>query len=68
MFFIFGFVFIGLLISAVFPREGEKNPEAQIRIGAGDDVSGILMRETVENLGESYAIHEEMESASFQDC
>ena len=35
--FIVGFVFIGLLVSAVFPKEREKNPEAQIRIGAGDD-------------------------------
>ena len=55
-------------MSAVFPKEREKNPEAQIRIGAGDDVSGILMEETVENLGEEYAIYKELESTSFQDC
>lgn len=66
--FIVGFVLIGLLVSAVFPKEREKNPEAQIRIGAGDDVSGILMEETVENLGEEYAIYKELESTSFQDC
>ena len=37
--FLVGFVFIGLLVSVVFPEEREKNPEAQIRIGAGDDVA-----------------------------
>lgn len=54
-------------VSSVSKRE-RKNPEAQIRIGAGDDVSGILMEETVENLGEEYAIYKELESTSFQDC
>ncbi len=66
--FLVGFVFIGLLVSVVFPEEREKNPEAQIRIGAGDDVAGILMEETVDDLSETYAVFETLESTSFQDC
>lgn len=66
--FIIGFVSIGVLISVLFPSEREKNPEAEIRIGAGDDVSGILMEETTENLGGDYTVHESLESTSFQDC
>lgn len=66
--FIIGFVLIGVLISVLFPSEREKNPEAEIRIGAGDDVSGILMKETTEDLSEGYTVHESLESTSFQDC
>lgn len=66
--FIIGFVLTGSLISIVLPSEREKNPEAEIRIGAGDDISGILMKETMENLSERYTVHESLESTSFQDC
>ena len=66
--FIIGFVTVGLLISVVFPKEREKNDNALIRIGAGDDVSGILMKETIEELSGQYQIEESLESTSFQDC
>ena len=66
--FIIGCVLIGVFISVLFPSEREKNPEAEIRIGAGDDVSGILMEETTEDLSKGYTVHESLESTSFQDC
>ncbi len=67
-FFMIGFVIAGLLVSVIFPAEQKGNPKAQIRIGAGDDISGILMEETVASLGEDYTVHETVESTSFQDC
>lgn len=62
------FVAAGLLISVVFPKEEKRNADALIRIGAGDDVSGILMEETVDELSQSYTIKESLESNAFQDC
>lgn len=62
------FVVVGLLISVVFPKEEKRNADALIRIGAGDDVSGILMEETVDELSQSYTIKESLESNAFQDC
>lgn len=67
-FFIIGFVLIGLFISVAFPKEKEKNDAALIRIGAGDDVSGILMEEIVDDLSKQYKIEDSLESSSFQDC
>lgn len=66
--FIIGFVLTGLLIGVFFPREEKKNPEALIRIGAGDDISGLLMEETVTGLRGKYQISDTMESTSFGDC
>lgn len=62
------FVVAGLLISVVFPKEEKRNADALIRIGAGDDVSGIMMEETVDELSQSYTIKESLESNAFQDC
>ena len=62
------FVVVGLLISVVFPKEEKRNADALIRIGAGDDVSGILMEETVDELSQSYTIKESLEGNAFQDC
>lgn len=62
------FVVVGLLISVVFPKEEKRNADALIRIGAGDDVSGILMEETVDELSQSYTIKESFEGNAFQDC
>lgn len=66
--FMVTFVVAGLLISVVFPKEEKRNADALIRIGAGDDVSGILMEETVDELSQSYTIKESLESNAFQDC
>lgn len=66
--FFMGFVLVGLLIAVYFPKEEKKNSDAVIRIGAGDDVSGILMKETVAQLEGKYKISDSVESSSFQDC
>ena len=62
------FVEVVLLISDVYPKEEKRNADALIRIGAGDDVSGILMEETVDELSQSYTIKESLEGNAFQDC
>ena len=54
--FIIGFIVVGFLISFGFPKEKAMNENAEIRIGAGDDLSGVLMKETVELLSETYEI------------
>ena len=59
---------MGILIGVYFPKEEKKNSEAVIRIGAGDDVSGILMEEAVAKLDGEYKISDSVESSSFQDC
>lgn len=66
--FIIGFVIVGLLISFLLPKEEQRNDEALIRVGAGNDMSGILMEETVQSLSNKYTIKESLESSSFQDC
>lgn len=66
--FFVGFVLAGVLIAVYFPKEEKKNSEAVIRVGAGDDVSGILMEETVNQLDGKYAVSDSVESSSFQDC
>ena len=63
-----GFVLAGVLIAVYFPKEEKKNPQAVIRIGAGDDMSGILMEEAVAHLDGKYAVADTVESSSFQDC
>lgn len=66
--FFAGFILVGILIAVYFPKEEKKNPDAVIRIGAGDDMSGILMEETVAQLDGKYKISDSVESSSFQDC
>lgn len=66
--FIVGFILVGTLVTLFFPKEEKRNDDALIRVGAGADVSGILMEETVNELSEQYAIKESLESSSFQDC
>lgn len=66
--FMVGFVLAGLVISVVLPKEPKRNDDALIRIGSGDDMSGILMEEAVNDLSSKYEIRESLESASFQDC
>lgn len=66
--FIAGLVLAGTLITIFFPKEGRRNADAPLRIGAGADISGILMEETVEELNGICMIPEDLESSSFQDC
>jgi|InofroStandDraft_1065614.scaffolds.fasta_scaffold26410_4 hypothetical protein len=66
--FIAGLVLAGTLITIFFPKEDRRNSDAPLRIGAGADISGILMEETVEELNGICMIPEDLESSSFQDC
>ena len=66
--FLAGFILVGVMVTVFFPKEREKIGDAVIRIGAGDDISGVLMNETVDELSGKYTIAETMESSSFKDC
>lgn len=66
--FIAGFILAGMLAAVIFPREETRNRSAVLRIGAGDDVSGVLMEETVQGLEDKYTVSDDLESASFKDC
>lgn len=66
--FLAGFILIGVMVTVFFPKERKRNEDATIRIGAGDDISGVLMNETVSELSDKYTIAESMESTSFKDC
>lgn len=66
--FFIGFVLVGTLIAVYFPKEEKRNSDAVIRIGAGDDMSGILMEEVVAQLDGKYKVSDSVESSSFQDC
>ena len=66
---IFGiFLTAGVAASILLPKEERRNKEAEIKIGAGDDISGVLMDETVRNLSKEYEVTQSLESSSFQDC
>ena len=62
-------VFLAAGLGAVLflPKEKRWNKEAEIKIGAGDDISGVLMDETVEAL-KDYKVSRTLQSSSFQDC
>lgn len=66
--FFLGFILVGTLVAVFFPKEEKRNDDAVIRIGAGDDMSGILMDETVAQLDGKYSFSDSVESSSFQDC
>ena len=66
--FFIGFVLMGTLIAVYFPKEEKRNSDAVIRIGAGDDMSGILMEEVVAQMDGEYMVSDSVESSSFQDC
>lgn len=62
------FLIVGVGVTIFFPKEVKKNNKAELRIGAGDDISGLLMDETVKNLSDRYEVSKSLESSSFQDC
>lgn len=66
--FIAGFVLAGVIAAFLFPKEEAKSRDAVLRVGAGDDVSGILMEESVRGLEGNYTVSKDLESTSFQDC
>lgn len=66
--FFLGFVVAGILVTVYFPKEEAHNIEATLRIGAGDDMSGVLMEEVLNQLDDKYKVSDSVESSSFQDC
>ena len=61
-------VVLGLALTLYLPKEKKWNRNAEIRIGAGDDISGVLMDETVKDLEGVYHFADSLESTSFKDC
>ena len=66
--FFLGFIVAGVLVTVYFPKEEVHNIEATLRIGAGDDMSGVLMEEVLAQLDSKYIVQDDVESSSFQDC
>lgn len=68
--FIFGvlFLLVGAFVYLFFPKEAKKNPDAVFRIGAGDDISGMLMEGATQGLNGTYQVEGQTENTSFLDC
>ena len=53
--FICGALFVAVLFTAglLLPKEEPRNPEVKLRVGAGDDISGLFSERWRPNLKES---------------
>lgn len=57
------------LASVLLPREEEKNSEASLRVGAGDDISGLFLEEVGKEAEGGFVLDPDaMESYEFKDC
>ena len=64
-----GLVVVLSAMQFILPRENEKNAQAQLRIGAGDDISGYLVQEILSQQDSPVQRSEQsMEGYEFQDC
>ena len=64
-----GLVVVLSAMQFILPRENEKNAQAQLRIGAGDDISGYLVQEILSQQDSPVQLLEQsMEGYEFQDC
>ena len=69
--FICGAAFVSALFFAGFllPKEEPKNPDVMLRIGAGDDISGLFLEEVkAESEGGLILSDDFMEVYEFKDC
>ena len=69
--FICGALFVAVLFTAglLLPKEEPRNPEVKLRVGAGDDISGLFLREVeTESEGELILSDDFMEGYEFKDC
>lgn len=69
--FICGALFVAVLFTAglLLPKEEPRNPEVKLRVGAGDDISGLFLREVeAESEGELILSDDFMEGYEFKDC
>lgn len=64
-----GLVVVLSAMQFILPRENEKNAQAQLRIGVGDDISGYLVQEILSQQDSPVQLSEQsMEGYEFQDC
>lgn len=61
-------VLAGAVIALGFPKERTFARDAAIRIGAGNDISGVLMEEIAEELAGEYELHRSIDMNAFSDC
>ncbi|MGO5051739.1 hypothetical protein ACTQ6A_04370 [Lachnospiraceae bacterium LCP25S3_G4] len=60
----------GIMAAAILPKE-EKNANAILKVGIGEDISGKVIEKVVEKAQQDYQtveINEAIESYKFQDC
>lgn len=57
------------IVISLFPKDDSGTDRALLRIGAGDDISGYLMDETLSRCGSSTVRGEKaVEAFEFNDC
>lgn len=60
---------LGLCAVFLMPRERTRNPDAALRVGAGDDASGYLLeRVLTEDPSLAAENSPDVEAYTFQDC
>ena len=62
------FILAGIGSMLFLPGEKKWNKDADIRVGSGADISGVIMEETLQKINEKYKVSTSTESSSFQDC
>lgn len=62
------FILAGIGSMLFLPGEKKWNKDADIRVGSGADISGVIMEETLQEINEKYKVSTSTESSSFQDC
>ena len=62
------FILAGIGSMLFLPGEKKWNKDADIRVGSGADISGVIMEETLQKINEKYKVSPSTESSSFQDC
>lgn len=62
------FFLAGIGAMLFLPGEEKWNKKADIRVGAGADISGVIMNETMKEVNQEYCVSVSTESSSFQDC
>ena len=62
------FILAGIGSMLFLPGEKKWNKDADIRVGSGADISGVIMEETLQEINEKYKVSISTESSSFQDC
>lgn len=62
------FILAGIGAALFLPTEKKWNKNADIRVGSGADISGVIMEETLQEINKKYKVSTSTESSSFQDC